>query len=322
MIDWSVVVFAKNEKGSIESCLSAIETACSGSDSHVTVVLNGSKDGTDEAVFRYSRLCRIPINIFEIPFGDKANAWNKFIYDLRPSAHVYFFVDAYAIVGMRAFQLLAFALQKHTAANAATGVPSSGRSAAALAAEMHATGGLHGSLHALRFRFVERICESQYRLPIGLYRGDGLIGSMAMHDLNPLVHPWCPERIVVVDGATWTHRVLSPFRPRDIMRQCNRMIRQARGRLEDEAIKRIIYRYGYGGLPTFADDMIADWLSGTPSAERNRLRRQPLTWAAMMRTRRRVRPYTTELMATTLGSDEEHGGIAPVRPDRWRVGAP
>ena len=56
------------------------------------------------------------------------------------------------------------------------------------------------------------------------------------------------------------------------------MVRQARGRLENEAIKKIIYRYGYGGLPTFADDMIADWLSEISSAERHRLRSQPLTW--------------------------------------------
>ena len=156
---WSVAVFARNEVESIESCLKAIGVACGDADSHVTVIVNGSKDGTDKVAFRYGQLCRTPTSIFVIPFGDKANAWNEFVYNLRPTAHIYFFVDAYAIVETRAFQLLASALRNNTAANAATGVPSVGRSAAALAARMHAVGGLHGSLYVLPLRFVERICE-------------------------------------------------------------------------------------------------------------------------------------------------------------------
>jgi hypothetical protein len=305
VVKWSVTVFAKDEIGSIELCLSAIDAACGDTDSHVTVVINGSRDDTYKSVLRYRQLCSSrPLSIFMIPFGDKANAWNKFIYDLRPRAHTYFFVDAYAVVEEHAFQLLASALSNNILANAATGVPSAGRCAAAVAARMHAMGGLHGALHALPLQFVDRICENRFRLPIGLYRGDGLIGSMAMHDLDPLVHPWWPRRVIVVDAATWTQRILSPFRPRDVRRQCSRMVRQARGRLENQAIKKIIYRCGYGGLPAFADDMIAEWLSGISSAERRMLKTQPLTWAAMMRIPGRTRPTATELMARPLADDE------------------
>jgi hypothetical protein len=121
-------------------------------------------------------------------------------------------------------------------------------------------GGLHGSLHALRGEFLDRIRGRGFRIPAGLYRGDGLIGSFVMHDLDAIGSPWDTGRILPVPMATWSSRgLMLASLPRHLLRR----IRQARGRFENEAIKKIIYSAGYGALPHFADQMILDYLAST-----------------------------------------------------------
>jgi hypothetical protein len=241
------------------------------------------------------------VNVVEIAFGDKANAWNQFTYSWRPDAYIYFFVDAYIAAHPKALASMAAVLQKKQNLNAATGVPTQGRSANMIADLMSKTGGLHGSLHALPCHFVQRIVKNQYRLPKGLYRGDGLIGSMAMHDLDPLGYPWRPDLVAVVGEATWDQRGLSVLRPSDLVRHWRRMIQQARGRLENAAIKSIIYRGGYGALPEFADDMIKEWLSQIPAVERRKYRRDPFTRLALDRIERGRRPDAGALSARLAG---------------------
>jgi hypothetical protein len=205
------------------------------------------------------------VSVFEIAFGDKANAWNHFIHRFRPPASVYFFVDAYAVVQPFAFDQLSKAIASSNGVNAATALPTTGRSAASLSRRIRETHGLHGSLHALRRDFVDRICARKIRLPIGLYWGDGLIGAMAMFDLEPCRDVWTPSRIAVAEGATWKHRPLSLIRVSDLMRQLNRMVRQARGRMENVALKPIIREAGFEGLPAFSDSMLQAWIAQDPA---------------------------------------------------------
>jgi len=120
---------------------------------------------------------------------------------------------------------------------------------------------LHGQLHGVRRDFVDRLVARGIRLPIGLYYGDGLVGSMAMHDLDPLHIPWNTHRIAGVAGASYEIPTLSLFRPRDLRRQFNRKIRQMRGRLENLAIRSIVYQRGFEGLPQYSDDMIRTFLA-------------------------------------------------------------
>lgn len=265
-VDWSIAVFARNEAASLPGCLQAIEEAARGVTAHLTVILNGTTDESHDVLRReMGRLAPLASG-YVIPFADKANAWNQFVYALRPRAWVYFFIDAYARVDAAALRELADSLEADNHANAAAAVPSTGRSAAALRAAMIAEGGLHGSLFALRRSFLDRLTADGLRLPIGLYRGDGLIGSFVRHDLDAR-RPWDRTRIRVAPGATWRTRPLSPWRPSDIRRQARRMIQQRRGRCEAEALRRIIREAGFKALPLFADLMLADWLRETRAGE-------------------------------------------------------
>ena len=148
-------------------------------------------------------------------------------------------------------------------AMAATGVAGNGRTMH-LDTELTLNNGarLHGQLHALRPAFIDQVVARGLRIPVGLYRGDGLLGSMVMHDLDPVAKPdWNPGRIAADPQAPYEIPPLSPFRWRDLKRQWHRKIRQMRGQLENLAIRAIVYERGYEGLPEYADDMVNAYLA-------------------------------------------------------------
>ncbi|TCT03214.1 glycosyltransferase [Aquabacter spiritensis] len=272
---WRIAVFARNERPTLVSCLQHIARAAAGRDAHVTVILNGSSDGSAHALADAAPEIGIPFDVYEIDYADKSNAINQFVHRLRADAEIYFFVDAYAMIGESALRDLAAALAANPRALAAAAVPSVGRSADAIRAQMMVEPGLHGSLFALRGEFVARMAETRFRLPVGLYRGDGLIGSAVMHDLDALRVPWTWEHIAVAPGATWRFRPLSPWSAADRRRQWNRLLRQGRGEIEDMAIKRIIYEGNYAALPDFASALVRSLVREDRGEVLRCLRRRP-----------------------------------------------
>lgn len=145
---------------------------------------------------------------------------------------------------------------------AATGIGINGRTMHLATKKTLEQGGvLHGQLHALRPEFLDRMVERQIRLPIGAYRGDGLMGSMAAHNLDVMRNPWDNGRIVGVKEATYEIAALSMFRPRDLQRHFRRKIRQMHGMLQHQAMKAIIYRDGLAALPADVHHLVRDHLS-------------------------------------------------------------
>ena len=263
---YEVAVFGVNEAANIAACLSSIDHACEGTQSHVSVILNGSTDNSLNIIKTLS-VSNCAVSVFSIPAADKANAINQFIHRLRREADPCFFVDAYVKIGKSSLSAMTLALQQTPHAVAASGIPITGRSAAATAENTMKGGVLSGQFYALRRGFLDRLVSMNINLPHQLYRGDGLIGSMAAHNLDAMGTPWDNERIIGVRQATFEITPLSPFKPADLKRQLRREIQQARGRLENQAIKSIIYTGGYTALPSNASEMIKTWLqSNSPPA--------------------------------------------------------
>jgi hypothetical protein len=159
----------------------------------ITVVINGSTDDSEAAAMTASANIDTPVQIFSIPQADKANAINSFLYNrqMRAEAVLYFFVDAYVTIDADALSAMAARLASCPAAVAASGIAGNGRTAARMARQAAEVGGiLRGQFYCLTPDFIRRMVDGEIRLPIGLYRGDGLLGSMAAHDLNSLDLPW------------------------------------------------------------------------------------------------------------------------------------
>jgi len=265
--EWQIAVFCHNERGRIAACLRSISAAIGSRRALITLIVNGSTDGSEAAALAVREDLGAPAQIFRIDHADKSNAINRFLYDrtFRAEAGLYFFVDGSVTIGTQALAATAARLAACPFALAATGVASNGRTATPRQqAAIEAGGVLRGQFYALRPEFIARMVDGGLRLPIGLYRGDGLLNSMAAHDLDALGQPWTASRLIGVAEATFEIDALSMFRPRDLRRQFNRKIRQMRGRLENAAVKQVIYAGGYAALPMFADDLIREFLAANP----------------------------------------------------------
>jgi len=261
MLDWQVAVYCANEAARLQACLDSVTAALAGINARITVIINGSHDASLEIAQSAAR-SGAPIEVFAIAQADKANAINQFFYALRSPALAYAGVDGSVTIGPDSFKVMAQRLATDDYAMAVSGYAINGRSMHRATAATLAVGGqLHGQLHALRPQFVDRIVARGIRLPIGLYRGDGLLGSMAAHNLDPRREPWDSARVPGIAGASYEIASFMPWRVGDWRRQFRRTIRQNRGLIENAAIKSIIYEGGYEALPAFADDMMRDYLA-------------------------------------------------------------
>jgi hypothetical protein len=293
---WSIAVFGRNEAASIGECLRAIARAGQGHTPHVTVLLNGTTDGSQALAGRALREEGLAGCVYDIPHGDKSHAVNLFLHELRPRAETYFCVDAYARLRPDALRHLAARLDAQPKALAAAAVPSTGRSAPALRRMMLEQSGLHGSLFALRGAFVDRLVAAGLRLPVGLYRGDGMLGAFVLHDLDAAQGGWDTGRIAVTPEASWTTPDWQPWRWRDLRRHLRRLVQQGRGRLESAAIRSVIYDGGgFARLPAHSDAMVLDWIAADPAARTPRAWRDPFASLALAQLRQSEPPSADSL---------------------------
>jgi hypothetical protein len=296
-VDCAIAVFAYNEAAYLPRCLDAVARAGQDQAMDVTVVLNGSTDASPDVAMAAMRRLGLRGRIGLIPQADKSNALNQYIHRLRVPAPLHAFVDAYAAITPDSLGLLARALRDAPEALAAAAVPSTGRSAALLRQQMQAQPGLHGSLFMLRGSFVERMAAKGLRLPLNFYRGDGLLSSMVLHDLDAHSGDWQPHRMVVEPRATWDGPVLRPWRWSDLRRYWRRRLQQARGRLQWPALRQAIYdpaRGGFAAMPPEADALALSWLAEAPAERAPRWWRDPFGALALRRMRQAPPPPPPE----------------------------
>lgn len=257
MLDWNVAVYGVNEAARLRGCLDSVAAALSGSRALITVMLNGSRDGSLE-IARAAARAGQPVEVFQISAADKSNAINQFNYALRSPARAYAGVDGYTFVGLKSFEAMRLRLDTDPHAMAVAAIATTGRTMQHTSAALQTGGRLSGGMYAMRPDFLDAMVARGIRLPLALYRGDGLLNSMVCHNLDAMGELWDSSRVPSLEDATFAIQVLSPFSPRDIKRQYWRKIRQMRGTIENAAIKSIIYERGYEGLPDDADAMVRD----------------------------------------------------------------
>ena len=252
---WHVGIFCCNEVERIGACIAAVDRAIGTHEGRIIVIVNGSTDGSAKAAA--SALVGIDRHtmLVEMDVADKATAINHFLYS--SAGDLVFFVDGYVLVQPEAFDALAAAMRANKHANAASGVAVNGRTEAAFTqAPTH--GRMSGGLFCLRMSFVNRLTLAGIALPAGLYRGDGLLGSMACYNLDPVSKPWNAFLCLSVQGARYEIYSLSLWRPSHYRRAFRRKVRQMRGLLENAAIKSIVHQRGFTALPRDCNAMIRD----------------------------------------------------------------
>lgn len=212
---------------------------------------------------------RVRVRLWHLPLGDKAHAWNSYTHFIWPGAATTVFVDGYVRMGPEALRQLDGALCRTEGILAATGVPTVGWSAKSLAREMVRSGGIHGNLCALNRCTMDHIRTVGFRLPLGLYRVDGLLGAAVCFQFDPENHAWNSASIRVLPSVTWAFDPLRWWKFQDILRHRKRVVRQRQGVLENLAVRHFLRdkRIAPQHLPDRALELIEAWIQSDPESK-------------------------------------------------------
>lgn len=281
---WSVAIFSSRESiDTLASSIDAVLTAVSDTPAVVDVIVNGNRSLADAAA-RFAQTSPVAgseptiIRTWFLEVADKAYAWNTYVHEIWEGADLAYFVDGYVRVMPDAFALIANGLSCAPDKLAASGIPTVGRSSKALRKQMLKTGGIHGNLYMLRGEVLKQLCVRGFRLPIGIYRNDALLGAVICFGLNPAKNGWDRRRIYVHPHATWVNPTLAWWRLGDLWRHGKKIMRQAQGILENHAVRDSLAfrKRPPETLPRTVSDLVLTWLRANPAQAARVFLRNPL----------------------------------------------
>lgn len=287
---WSIAIFAARETPIVlASCVHAAIAACAGRQAIVNVLINGNAELAEQfaSVAKELDTGTTALRIWSITTPDKAHTWNEFVYRIWDSDSIAFFIDGYAQVRPDALSAMERRLAATPDALAATGVPTSGRTATKIRNQMLCEGGIHGNLFAISHEGMEGIRRTGFRLPLGIYRTDPLIGAALMFRLDPANYAWDPRRVAVEPTATWHVDGIEELNWKNIKTQFKRILRQAQGELENRATREhmAIRKLPPQELPLTVAEMIEQWRASQPEQARALFRKNPLCRYAIRKLR-------------------------------------
>lgn len=277
---WAVAIFTARETPEVLSAtVRAVVAACVGRQATIDVLVNGNH----ELAVNFSDLAAgietagCVLRIWSIAAPDKAHTWNEYIHRIWDPSDITFFIDGYARVKPDALTAIERRWAASPNAMIASGVPTCGRSARKMREHMLRKGGIHGNLYALKRESMDAIRDAGFRLPLGLYRNDGLLGAALTYRLDPANHDWRRGTVVVVGDATWDVDGISELSYKNVVSYFKRRLRQAYGVLESRAFREhmTIKRLAPQHLPATAQDMINHWLTAQPEQARSLFLKHP-----------------------------------------------
>lgn len=267
----SICIFAHNEEELLPACIAALESAAAGHTYHAHILANGCADQT-VAVANSLAAANPNISVYDIVLGDKASAWNDYVYHIAAAAEpadAHIFIDGDIRPSEGAFKALATTLATNPEAYGAAALPATGRSQKAWATKLIMEHQLSGNLYALSDRALTTLRSQKIRLPVGAKGEDGLIAYLLLTDLKGGEDDSHTKRIEPAYEATFEFDSLT-LRWRDFKILHRRALRYAERRFQKEILYRRLKRDGVAAMPAFIDEIY------TPDElETVKLRRDP-----------------------------------------------
>lgn len=289
--NWSAAIIASRESVStVSECVEAIAVASRAANTAITidVIVNGNAGLAQQAAgLAHGTVDGVRVRVWSISRGDKANAWNEYVHQIWDGGVTTFFIDGYVRVNTDALRLLDEGLRDNPECLAATGVPTEGRTATAHRNSMITGGGIHGNMHAIRHSAMEQIRQIGFRLPVGIYRTDSLIGGAMAFRFAPASYPWNVRLCFVVATASWSlinmptgvYSVLSTY--------WKRKLRQAQGQLENLAVQEhmAFKQRPPQELPICNKKLVMKYVDDNPAKVRKIIWKNPLVGYALYKVR-------------------------------------
>lgn len=248
----AIVIFSSREsRETLSLSIESVLTATRDTAAILDIIINGNLALAEEiknyiTSIHFTGEAKKLIRLWFLPVADKARAWNVYLHEICPFTDIVYFIDGYVQVAPNSLNNMAIGLYLSKIALAASGVPTMGAQAKKLRETMLTMGGIHGNLYAVYGKVLKNLHRIGFKLPLGLYRGDALLGAVMCFNLNPAKYTWDHKRILICPDATWISPTLKWWRMRDIQIGFIKLSRQAMGNLEERALK---YYLSYKKIP-------------------------------------------------------------------------
>ena len=284
---WKLVIFASRESLTVLiRTLKAAQVAARET-LGIDVVINGNRplalaltNQLDNPELAHEA---VPVRVWDIAVGDKANAWNQYVHQIWAGESIAFFIDGYVRLNPNSIMLLAEAIADKVEVLGGTGVPNGGQTRDASHPHPTPENGFHGNFCCIKGTAIAQMRRRKISLPFGLYRVDSLMGALLTLGLDPVSNVWLGSRIYVHPEASWQTDTKHWWRISDIRAQVKRIFRQSRGVLENLAIRDHLRTRKQPPelMLANANELILEWVQRCPVQANKVLRYNPLARRAL-----------------------------------------
>lgn len=227
-------MFAYNEADNLAQSLTNMHNNIDERVQNVYLLANGCTDNTVKVAQQLKEeLSFTQLEIVEIALGDKCNAWNHYVHEIRANATCHFFVDADVLFSDNCFPILYDELvNTQPTPNIVAGYPLSGRNLDFYRMLVEERSCFFGNLYGASQAYIEMVREKEFYLPVGLNWIDSFLTKAANTDIQFLDHN-LPERVIYKKDVGFEFESLSPFKLDDIKLYKNRIARYELGMIQE-----------------------------------------------------------------------------------------
>ncbi|MFT6269548.1 MAG: hypothetical protein ACJAVV_002374 [Alphaproteobacteria bacterium] len=227
-------MFAYNEAANLKASLTNMFNNVDERVQTVYLLANGCTDNTIKVAYELKdSLSFKQLEIIEITLGDKCNAWNHYIHEIKANADCHFFVDADVLFSENCFPLLYDKIiNTSPTPNIIAGYPLSGRNLEFYQMLVEDRACFFGNLYGASQQYIEMVRAKEFYLPIGLNWIDSFLTKAANTDIQFIDHN-LPNRVIYQKDVGFEFESLSPFKLDDIILYKNRIARYELGKIQE-----------------------------------------------------------------------------------------
>jgi len=245
-----ICVVAHNEQERIIESLVHIESAIQGIEVKVAIIANGCSDYT---VKQCQCFCdsRIDFSVYDLELGDKANAWNYFIYQVQEKEHkkLTVFIDGDCFISQNSLKAMLQTYEANTHVNAIAGYPATvGGDNHAIKKRMLTNGDFAGNFYALSPQFLNKIKSIDFRLPTGLIGDDSLLVWVCGNNLS-IKNERQAVYFATAISALYYYERLIPSSYKNIRKYLTRIERYSLRRMQQICIRCYVDKFDFDTLP-------------------------------------------------------------------------
>lgn len=251
-----VAIFAHNEAARISDCLKSLEFAYHTPRAvRVRVLVNGSTDRTEQIVRSWAAL-HSNVEPIEIPFGDKANAWNAYVYGGINFDCNHYFLDGDCALPPGTIDVLEAEFLRH---NPLCVAPLPKNVSDGLREFLTRWSLPCGTMYGVSGDFLRRMVVDNIRIPIGFIGDDNLLASLLHSNLDDRLGNYDRSRVRIVDSVGPVVYRPPHFSLEMLQLQRTRLRRYALRRVQMELLNYHVRCYGLRSLPSEANELSRYW---------------------------------------------------------------